>query len=73
MFKKITAVFLGFVAGFAGLMSSAHAALDPAIATAFDAVKADATSLNAIVLPIVISIMGMLLVYKLIKKFGNKI
>lgn len=53
--------------------AQANAAIDASVATAFDAVKADAVSLSAIVVPIVVSVLGLMLVIKLIKKFGNKI
>jgi hypothetical protein len=57
-----------------GLATSvAHAAIDASVSTAFDAVKADAVSLSAIVTPIVVAILGLALVIKLIKRFGNKI
>jgi hypothetical protein len=54
-------------------MANAHAALDASVGTAFTAVKDDAVSLSAIVTPIVVSILGLALVLKLIKRFGNKI
>lgn len=56
-----------------GFMASAHAALDESVTTAFDAVKADAVSLSGIVVPIVVSVLGLVITIKLIKRFGSKI
>lgn len=53
--------------------ANASAALDASIATAFTAVQTDATALSAIVVPIVVSILGLVIVIKLIKRFGNKL
>ena len=55
------------------MTTAANAALDASIDTAFTAVKADATALSAIVIPIVVFVLGLTLVPKLIKRFGNKI
>lgn len=52
---------------------SAFAALPTGVDTALAGVQTDATSLMAIVAPVVIAILGMTLVIKLIKRFGNKI
>lgn len=52
---------------------NANAALDPAIGTAFTAVETDAKALSAIVVPIVVSILGLVIVIKLIKRFGSKL
>lgn len=54
-------------------MGSASAAIDGSVSTALTAVQADATSLSAIVVPIVVAVMGLGIVIKLIKRFGNKI
>jgi catabolite regulation protein CreA len=53
--------------------TAAHAAIDASVSTAFEAVKTDAVALAAIVTPIVVAILGLALVIKLIKRFGNKI
>ncbi|SFA98633.1 hypothetical protein SAMN04515620_1116 [Collimonas sp. OK607] len=52
---------------------AANATLDPAVATSLTAIQTDATSLNGLVMPIVLGIFGMLVTYKLIKRFGGKI
>jgi hypothetical protein len=52
---------------------NASAAIDASVSTAFTAVQADATSLSAIVIPIVVAVLGLFITIKLIKKFGNKI
>jgi hypothetical protein len=65
---------LALFASFTALFSlSAFAALDASIATAFSAVQDDAVALSAIVVPIVVAILGLLIVIKLIKRFGNKL
>lgn len=69
MFAGLVAAFLGMVA----MVGSAHAALDESIATGFTAIKTDALALNAIVLPIVVSLMGLFIILRLIKRFGNKV
>lgn len=73
MFKKVTAVFMTFMLGLFGLMSSAHAALDASVSAGFLAVQSDAEALSAIVVPIVVTLLGLSIVIKLIKRFGNKI
>ncbi len=59
---------LAFVAA-----APSFAALDPSVATGLTGIQTDATSLNALIVPVVIAILGMLIVVKLIKRFGNKI
>jgi len=73
MFKKALGFLVGAALGVFGLMTSAHAAIDASVSTAFAAVETDAIALSAIVVPIVVSVLGLMLVIKLIKKFGNKI
>lgn len=51
----------------------AHAAIDASVGTAFTALQADATELAGIVTPIVVAVMGLAIVIKLIKRFGNKL
>ena len=68
---RLSAAVLGASAFFATVV--AHAEIDASVTTAMNQVKADATELNTIVMPIVISILGMGIVYKLVKRFGNKI
>ena len=53
--------------------SLAHAALDPAVAEGINQVKADASEINSLVMPVMISIFAMGLVYTLFKRFGKKI
>lgn len=59
--------------GLVTLAGAAKAELPAGIATAMTEVKADATALNDLVMPIVIAVIGMLIVYKLLKRFSNKI
>ena len=68
--KKVLLFVASMLALFA---STVHAALDASIATAFAAVQTDAIALSAIVIPIVVSILGLIIVIKLIKRFGNKL
>jgi hypothetical protein len=53
--------------------ANANAAIDASVGTAFTAIQTDATSLLGIVTPIVVTVLGMFIVLKLIKKFGGKI
>lgn len=52
---------------------NANAAIDASVSAALTAVETDAKALSAIVVPIVVSVLGLSLVIKLIKRFGNKI
>jgi len=71
MLKKAIVLFVGlFVAAF-GL--SANAALDPSIATGITGLVTDATSLNGLIVPAMFAIFGMVLMIKLVKRFGNKL
>lgn len=71
--KAMQSYVFGLMLGLLGLVGSAHAALDTSVTTAFDAVKADAVTLSGIVVPIVVSVLGLVITIKLIKRFGNKI
>lgn len=51
----------------------AQAEVPAAVGTAFAAVETDAKSLFATVVPYVVSVLGLMIVIKLIKRFGNKI
>lgn len=57
----------------AGAAGFANAALDPAVAEGINGIKADASELNGLVVPVIIAILGMVIVIKLVKRFGNKI
>lgn len=65
----------GIAAGLtvAASIQQAHAALDASIGTGITAVVTDATSVSALVLPAVVTIMGLGIVIKLVKRFGNKL
>ncbi|MDP3671718.1 MAG: hypothetical protein Q8R69_18755 [Telluria sp.] len=71
--KKAVAVVAVGSGLLAGLVGSANAAIDASVGTAFTALQTDATSLSAIVVPIVVAVLGLVIVIKLIKRFGNKI
>ena len=71
-FKKVAGVVGAVAASTVAMVGSAHAAIDGAVTTAFTAVQADAVSLSAIVVPIVVAILGLGITIKLIKRFGNK-
>lgn len=69
-FKTAAAAFVAFGVAAAG---AASAAIDGSVATALTSVQSDATALSGIVVPIVVAVMGLGIVIKLIKRFGNKI
>lgn len=71
--RRFKAMQAAAAVGMLALAGAARAELPTAVGTAFNEVKADATSLNDLVLPIVISILGMFIVLKLIKRFAGKI
>ena len=53
--------------------SAVHAAVPAGVDTAFTTVGADAATVAGYAVPIVLSVLGLGLVIKLIKRFGNKI
>jgi len=61
------------IAAMLGVAASAHAAIDSSVGTALTAIQGDAADLSAMVVPVVVSIMGLGIVIKLIKRFGNKV
>lgn len=71
--KQAMAFLMGFLTLFLGLLTGANAAIDASVGTALTAIQTDATSLSALVIPIVVAVMGLMITIKLIKKFGNKI
>ena len=68
--KKLAVVGGSLMAGAAGF---ANAALDPAVAAGVESIKSDAAELNGLVVPVVIAVLAMVIVIKLVKRFGNKI
>lgn len=52
---------------------AAQAAVPAGVDTAFTAVGTDAATVAGYAVPIVLSVLGLTLVIKLIKRFGNKI
>ena len=73
MWNKFVALTVLCVGLMVGMVSTASAAIDAAVAPALAAIETDAIALNAIVTPIVVSILGLFIVIKLIKRFGNKL
>jgi hypothetical protein len=73
LIKKMSAITLLAFALMAGFVGTASATIDPSVATAFTGIQTDATSLSGIVTPIVVAILGLLIVMKLIKRFGSKL
>jgi len=73
MLQKVTGLFTGFMALMFGLMASAHAEIPASVGTAFAAIEDDAKAMADIAIPVVIAILGLMIVIKLIKRFGNKI
>lgn len=53
--------------------TSAHAELPTAVGTTITAISADATAMFALVFPVVGTIVGLVVVIKLFKKFTGKI
>lgn len=68
---RLAALAGGSVLGMGAM--SAHAAIDASVGTAITGIVTDATSLNSLIVPAVITVLGMGVVIKLIKRFGNKI
>jgi ABC-type spermidine/putrescine transport system permease subunit II len=70
---RANALRASLVSGLALAAGSVHAALPAAIATELDSVKADGLALADLVWPVVISLFGALVLFKLFKRFGSKI
>jgi hypothetical protein len=59
---------------FASLFSLfASAAIDPSVASGIAAINTDAHTLSGIVVPVIVAIMALLIILKLIKRFGAKL
>lgn len=69
-FKLQLAAVIGLAVGAVG---AANAAVDPSVATAFNQIQTDATSLAGTVTPIVVAVLGLVIGIKLVKRFGSKI
>lgn len=73
-FTRRATAFKAIAAGaLLSAFTAAHAALPASVGTAFAAVETEAGELRDLVVPIVVAILGMVLLIKLIKRFGNKI
>lgn len=70
--KRFGAAALAVV-GLAAASIPAHAELPPAVATTVADISANATSIFGIVFPVVGTVLGLVVVIKLFKRFGNKI
>jgi len=70
MLKKLLAV-IG--AALLGLSVQVHAALPEGVSTAFAGVQSDFEDLFDIAYPIVLVFMGLMLIVKYTKRFGNKL
>lgn len=69
---------IGRKAGLAGvalavMVNQAMAALPESVATSINAIKADGEALFALVFPVVATLLGLMVVIKLFKRFSNKI
>lgn len=71
--KSLKTLLLSAFAMLGLIASSAHAEIPAVVGTTLEAVKTDATALQALVIPIVVSVLGLTLVITLIKRFGSKI
>lgn len=72
--KPLKAYFLGLLMSVSLMFGTVvHAAVPAGVDTAFTTVGADAATVAGYAVPIVLSVLGLGLVIKLIKRFGNKI
>lgn len=67
--QKLNAIVLMALA----LPGVAFAALPAGVDTALDAIETDVTALAALVAPVMLFVLGIVLVFKLIKRLVNKI
>ncbi|WP_027855000.1 major coat protein [Marinobacterium litorale] len=70
---KSAAFRASIIAGLTGLASSANAALPASIGTELTAIETDALALADLVWPVVITLFGALILFKLFKRFGSQI
>lgn len=71
--RRFKAAQAAAAVGLLAVAGAAKAELPAGIATAMTTVQADASALNDLVMPVVIAVIGMLVVYKLLKRFSGKI
>lgn len=71
--SRSSAVKAAILTGLMTAVAAAHAEIPAAVGTAFAGIKTDADSLFAMVIPYVVGVLGLMVVIKLIKRFGNKI
>ncbi|MFK5891203.1 MAG: capsid protein [Flavobacteriaceae bacterium] len=71
--KKNGSYVLAAAATSLAVSSTASAALPAIIGTTLTTVSADAVAMGDLVWPIVVTIFGAVLLFKLFKRFGNKI
>lgn len=75
--RKYGAVVCGKTGAVVGVMaltaSNAFATIPASVATTLTSIETDATSLFDTVTPYILSVLGMYIVIKLIKKFASKI
>lgn len=67
------AVGAAVVIGFSALPGAAQAALPTGVDTALTSIQTDAQSLAALVAPVMLAILGLVVTFKLIKRFTNKV
>lgn len=73
MLSRSAAARAGVVALVLAAASEAHAGLPAAIGTQLTQVQTDGLALADLVWPVVITLFGSLVLFKLFKRFGNKI
>lgn len=61
------------VAGAVGVVSQAHAALDPAVATTLTTVQTDGTAILPLLYPVMAAITGGFVIFGLVKKGIRKV
>lgn len=71
--QKLFSPFLAFFGLFAGLVASARADIPAIVGTTVAQIQSDANDLFDIMVVPVMIVLGLMIVMKLIKRFGNKI
>lgn len=71
--KRSVAAVAGGAVVMVGLIDEAAAALPAAVATTVTAIEADGQAIFDLIFPVVGAFLGLVIVIKLFKRFGNKV
>ncbi len=71
--KSVFAWVFGLFLSLVVLVGQAQAALPTGVDTALTSIQTDAQSLAALVAPVMLAILGLVVTFKLIKRFTNKV